>query len=219
KEPRRPCSFRAFFDMRNFYRLLLGGTNCNMVPRVSARVVRDGFTLVELLVVISVIAVLSTLFMAGFRSDGSALALDRSSRAFTQSVDQVRSLSLSGGQHEGETVSGGFGFYTQEGQGDIILFADCNGDGEYQENGASSTCVASASEQVEVVQLESGITLSSVTPCTSGACTITVVFVPPYAMSSFSPALAGTEAVFILSGREGATREVRINTLGVATIE
>jgi prepilin-type N-terminal cleavage/methylation domain-containing protein len=189
-----------------------------MVPGVSTRVAREGFTLIELLVVISVIAVLSTVFVVGFRSDGRSLALSRSSRVFIQSVDQVRALSLSGGQHEGETVSGGFGFYAQQDQGSIILFADCNGDGEYQENGASSTCAASASEQIEVIELEAGIVFDSIAPCTSGACTITVVFVPPYATSSFSPDLTGTEAVFVLGNEDGTTREIRINTLGVATV-
>lgn len=178
-----------------------------------------GFTLIELLVVISVIAVLSTVFVAGFRSDGRGLALERSSRVFIQAVDQARSLSLSGGQHEGETVSGGFGFYAQEDTGDIILFADCNQDGEYQENGASSSCAASASEKVETISLESGVTFDSITPCTSGACTLTVVFVPPYATSSFAPDLTGVESIFILRNQDGATKEIRINTLGVATIE
>jgi len=178
-----------------------------------------GFTLAELLVVVSVIALLSTVFFAGFRSDGQALALERSARSFVQTVDQVRALSLSGGQHEGQTVSGGFGFYVQQDQGSVLLFADCNGDGEYQENGASSTCADDASEAVETVALESGITFDSISPCTSGACTLTVVFVPPYAASTFSPNLVGTEAIFVLKNSQDTTRQIRINTLGVTTTQ
>lgn len=169
--------------------------------------------------VIAVIAILSSLFFAGFRQDGQALALERSSRSFVQAIDQARSLSLSGSQHEGQTVSGGFGFYVQQDQGSILLFADCNGDGEYQENGASSTCADDASEEVETIALESGITFDTITPCTSGACTLTVVFIPPYAASTFSPNLVGTEAIFSLINSQSDTRQIRINTLGVTTTQ
>lgn len=178
----------------------------------------EGFTLAELLVVIAVLSILSASFIISFRSSGNELALERSARRVAEVVDQARSLSLSGAQHEGVTVSGGFGLFVQEGTDEMYLFADCNGDGEYQENGAASSCPASASELVEVVQLERNIVFEDITPCSSGACTLTVLFVPPYADASFSPALTGTEATFTLSEPSGATTNVGINSLGVATI-
>lgn len=177
-----------------------------------------GFTLIELIIVIAVLSILSATFVFGFRSSSNELALDRSARRLIQVVDQARVNSLSGVQHEGVAVPGGFGIFVQEGTDSIYVFADCNGDGEYQENGSASTCEGGASELVEEVMLEDGISFATIVPCTSGACTLTVRFMPPYATSTFSPALTGTEAVFILEDRSGTTTEVRMNTLGVSRI-
>src|SRR3989338_367144 len=127
--------------------------------------ISKGFTLIELMVVTSIIVLLTALAFPNYRGGSQRLALQRSAHQLAQDLRRAEELALSSQQFGGE-VPKGYGIYFNRNQSNqYILFADL-GDGDRQ--------YTDSSEKVETITLEGKVVISALSPEFASA--LTVVF-------------------------------------------
>lgn len=203
----------------------------NLQPTTHNLQPSSGFTFIELLTVMAVTIILSGIVLVNFRKGERNLALQRSAQIITQTINQAITSSLAGKRHSnlaGTISQGGFGIYIEKGASSAILFADCDSEIDYDSSGSAGSCIdallgagSSYPEKVELKNLESNITISSITPCSGGPpCVLNITFLPPDPQTQFNPALgAASEAIIVLQDNTGNEVTVYVNKLGVTRIE
>lgn len=203
----------------------------NLQPTIHNLQPSSGFTFIELLTVMAVTIILSGIVLVNFRKGERNLALQRSAQIITQTINQAITSSLAGKRHPdaaGTINQGGFGIYIEVGASSVVLFADCDSEGDYDLSGSAGLCIDALSgagssypEKVELKNLESNITISSITPCSGGPpCALNIVFLPPDPQAFFNnSSLAAGEASIQIQDTTGNTLIVKVNALGVTYIE
>jgi len=180
------------------------------------------FTLIEILVVVSVILILSVIAIPRFRTVNSDMALDRAAYKLARDIRNIEEMSMSAKPFKSPYFpTGGYGIafdYTNKPKS-YILFADCNNNGDYDVGNASIlSCSVSQSspnaypELIEEVFLESGIILLRATPPV-----FKLTFVPPDPEVKSQPSSASNPSVILYS--KGKQREVSINNVGLVEIK
>jgi prepilin-type N-terminal cleavage/methylation domain-containing protein len=182
-----------------------------------------GFTLIELVVVVSVIAILSVVFLANYRGGEGEFALKRSAHRMAQDIRDAEERSTATQDFKG-IYQGGYGIFLTEGSSSYILFVDCNGDGLYNEGAyncqdcTSGSCIAgSFTEEVESLSLEEGSLISNLVPDTSG--NLSISFLPPDPSVLFSP--DASEITIQLQGEAAGdtrTETISVNEIGLITV-
>jgi len=198
---------------------------------------KNGFTLLEITVVVAVIALLSTIFLANYRGGDKQYALLRASHKLSQDLRTVEEMALSSRKTPiekfgGTFPKGGYGIYvTTDPTSDcqsysqgycIILFADCDGEGDYdywgtgQHDCASSESGSGNSVDNEIIKeftLEGGVKVAGL-PDPSHPLIIT--FLPPEPTLVIKNGGDPLESAFIklsYEGKEGG-KQININRLG-----
>lgn len=150
--------------------------------RVAAK---DGFTLFEVLLVIAIIGIMSTIALLSFDRGDAALELQRVRFSVEQGLENAKSNAFNGLLHHGDHVES-FGVHIKEGENSIVVFADCNGDNQYNEDGQDSTCGANKhSEKRYSIEFEGEFSITDVEPCTSSGCVLSIMFRSPFATVDF----------------------------------
>jgi len=160
----------------------------------------EGFTLTELLVVISIIAVVSTVVFANYRQGEKQFSLQRSSFGLVQGIRSAQNMAM-GAHLVGGVVPEGYGVYFNLAvPSQYVLFAD-NGDGLY---GTGDT-------DIDTLQLETGITITNLS--TGG--TLIVVFFPPDPSVLISGNEGITSASITINYDGGPAKIVSVNKVGL----
>ncbi|OGZ61133.1 MAG: hypothetical protein A2932_00245 [Candidatus Spechtbacteria bacterium RIFCSPLOWO2_01_FULL_46_10] len=184
----------------------------------------SGFTLIEIMIVVSIIAIIAGAFFLNLREGERNLALQRSAQLVIQAVEEARNSTLANRLHAGTVSAGGYGVRFQDGLSSVIVFADCNQDGRYNASGGASSCIEAASgplnfaELYSIIELEEGVTISGITPC-DGPCVLDLKFSSPNANAVFGPSLVGADAFITLQGSDGDQLSVVINGLGISRVQ
>ena len=132
-----------------------------------------GFTLIEITIVVSIIIILGTIFIANYRGGEKQFALKRSAHKMAQDLRGAQEMAMSArpttpASFQGAFPKGGYGIYFEKGARSYILFADCDGNGLYSESGSASSCAAakeegaSFPEKLEEFYLEEGIYIKAI---------------------------------------------------------
>lgn len=135
----------------------------------------NGFTIIEGLVVLAVIAVVATIVLANLRFGQKKTILDNEALRLTQLIRRAKTSALGSVTFQGGVPGGGYGVSVDSGQANnvAILFADRNGvSGNQRFDGAYDRC---DQECVERLVLSSGVILANVQP----AVPLDVTFLPP----------------------------------------
>jgi len=145
---------------------------------------KKGFTLIEITVVVAIIIILASIFIANYREGEKQFALQRSAHQLAQDLRGVQEMAMAGQEFDNFFPAGGYGIYFEEGLNSYILFADCDGDGKYDESGDASNCDPETAdpdnpypEMIERVYLEDDIMVSSLSSDVGDILEIT--FFPP----------------------------------------
>ena len=200
--------------------------NCSYLIMSSSK----GFTLLELIVVIGIVATLSSIVLGGYRSGEDKFALQRSANKLSQDLRRAENMAMTGKSAPitfGEIFpSGGYGFYfdtatTTGGAGHYTFFCDCNDNAEYESSGSAISCASSTvatafPELMETLSLETGVTISNVSPTTA----LSITFYPPDPIIKITGADSASydEAVITLD-LFGETKTITINTVGLIDID
>ena len=177
------------------------------------------FTLIEITIVVTIIALLGTIFIANYRGGERQFALKRSAHKLAQDLRSAQEMAMSSqttpSEFGPETFpKGGYGIYFEDGAGSYILFADCDGDGLYDSTGGSLSCqdateVTPYPEKIEEIFFEEGISVNSLFPVSPN---ISLTFFPPDPVLSIKP--TSNSASVVLSF-DGQTKTVSINSVGL----
>jgi len=142
------------------------------------------FTLIEMLVVVSIIVILSAIVVSTYRSSQNRYILESDTQTFVSNVRRIQSLGLAAQKFCSNSQEGGYGI---ELGADIkgknlkkyILFADCNDNKKYDEN----------DELIENINLN---IKDSIEYCPTSSCNnLRIMIKPPN--QSFSIILNGLE--------------------------
>lgn len=185
-----------------------------------------GFTLLEITVVVSLIVILSTVFIANYRGGEKQFALKRSSHQLAQDLRGAQEMAMSS-QKTGEAFpKGGYGIHLQEDSNSYILFADCDGDGKYDETGNVFITCAEATpdnpfpEAIKEIFLEEGIEVSALEPYAldpySGDKTLEITYFPPDPIVTITPAASSAS---IALSFDGSTKTIYLNSGGLIDID
>lgn len=112
---------------------------------------RGGFTLVELLVSIAIIAMISTLVMTDYAKNGKAGNLRMGAQKMASDIRLMQGNSLGLRNFQGNRASGGWGFRGKKTDGYYYLFADMDGNRMF-----------TAGELYQKVDLPPGITITNI---------------------------------------------------------
>lgn len=160
-----------------------------------------GFTLAEMLVIMFIISLLSTLILANYRGGQRQYALNDATKKLLSDLRKAQNMAISGSGN-----SKGYGISAVSSSTSYIIFGDNNGNFRYE----SGTDVV-----LETISLPLGIKILSVSPLLGGR--LSVVFAPP-APTTFINAQStlGLSATFTLQTDDGSlTKTITTTTAGL----
>ncbi|MCD6500496.1 type II secretion system protein [bacterium] len=169
----------------------------------------EGLTLIELIVVISIIGLLSGILFLGKINEERKLALGRSAFVLTQDLREMQEMAMGIGEVDcNGSFTSSFGAHFNSSWKDYyILFADCN-DNENWDGGDLDNLIRK-------VNLERGVEISGLKPTSS----FSIVFEPPDPITYINQKDWGEVAEITLQLDTGASKKVKINSAGKIEIE
>jgi len=176
---------------------------------------KKGFTLAELLVSISIIALFATLTVMNFRLGQNSAELNLSAQKLASDIRRVQGYALSSEDFNGARAENGWGIhFIPAGADRYIIFCDEDGDKVRRTNGA---------EDVEEIFLSEGIEINKLLidggNATGGK--LSVVFMPPDPTANICDVMCnGNEidaSVILTNGDD--TKTVDFNIFGLVDVK
>jgi len=184
-----------------------------------------GFTLAEVLMVIVIMLFLFPMVLTNYNAGDKQFSLYRSAHDLAQDLRGAQEMAMTGkatpvqfGDDE-NFPAGGYGLFFEDYRNSYILFADCDGDNEYDASGVVATKCSEATpanpypEKIKEIFLESGVIISSLIPSSP----LTIVFFPPIPRITINQS-SNKEAVINLE-LGGKSKIVTINTAGLIDVD
>jgi len=166
----------------------------------------SGFTIIELIIVVSVMAIMTAVLLVNWQPAEKALALRQATHQLSQDLRRTVQLSLAAGESHCSTLReqyNGFGIWTQDGGASYIIFENCTADYEWS---------GEASEDVLLQNITIGEDLRFQNTLPSSP--VHVVFIPPEptVFVNNSTSTNATFTVEIIGG--SGSQQVEINPVG-----
>jgi len=184
-----------------------------------------GFTLAEVLIVIAIMLFLLPMVLTNYNAGDKQFSLYRSAHDLAQDLRNAQEMAMTGKttpvQFGENFPAGGYGLFFEDYKNSYILFADCDGDNEYDASGIAASCAEASSasgesypEKLQELSLESGVVILSLTPSSP----LTIVFFPPIPVITIRPQPSNNEAVInlVLGGK---SKIITINTAGLIDVD
>ena len=172
---------------------------------------KSGFTIMELLVVLAIIAIISGFMVVNFRKGEEGGRLVRSAQQIAQNIRKVQNMALSSVEYQGEIPYAYGVYFSRDITDSYILFADKNPD-SFRYNGEPPD------KKIETINLERGIVIDSISPSPF----LHIAFSPPNPLTFIN--VDQPEATITIK-KEGATcpsfncRKIKVKNTGWMTIE
>ncbi len=168
---------------------------------------QNGFTIVEMIVSVSIVVLLTGLFLANYHAINKRSEINMVAQKMLSDIHLAQSKSLSLEEYGVDNIPlGGWGIHLVEGESGYIIFADDNGDKEYNIGEADETMGAKNISMTNVVI--SNIDLDN---------SLDIIFLPPNPTVYFNGE-SGQAFNITLSDGE-SEKNIAINFLGVVDVE
>jgi prepilin-type N-terminal cleavage/methylation domain-containing protein len=174
-----------------------------------------GFTFIELIVVIAVIAILTTISFPYYNSIKKNLALERSAAKLVQDIRRAQEMTISGQSPSGVFPKGGYGIYLNKNNTDYVLFKDSD-----EGKTCNNNCNSSSPEKIETIALDSKIEVGNLDDNK-----IHLIFLPPdpvvYLTNQSGSDLGVSVTTIRISiiGEPSKYKDIKINRAGLVWIE
>jgi len=171
---------------------------------------KNGFTLVEILVVVFIIAILTSVLVTNFPKGRQQFALQRAAHKIIQNLRKAQEMAMSAREEIclGGEKADGFGIYfSQSSPNSYLLFANCD---EFYNYDATS-----GDKILENIDLEKGIKIYNLLPVL-----LSITFVPPSPITYIN-GFPGLEAQIVISLESDTSKikVIRVNKAGLIEIE
>ena len=171
---------------------------------------RQGFTLMELLIVIAVIGIISTMLVVNWRKNEKQYQLQRAAQEIVQNIRKVQDMALNSFKYEGEIPDYSYGlFFDKDDNNSYIVFGDRNGNNTYQ----------ASDMQIENVSIETGIEINSLS---SENQNLHITFSLPDGFTGIEPSADSATIIIKKTGKSCPSNDCKniiINKTGQITIE
>lgn len=164
---------------------------------------QSGFTLMELLVVFSIMAILTALFLVNFRASGDQSKIGLIAHNMASDIRSSQSKTLGAVKYEGSVPEGGWGIHIEEGKSQYTVFADIDGDAAYDAPGETSA----------VKKFDDTVTVLSI----DQAGTVDIVFEPPDPTTYINGTSTGSVMITLADERNN-NEVVRVNFFGLIEV-
>ncbi|MFH1523316.1 MAG: prepilin-type N-terminal cleavage/methylation domain-containing protein [Patescibacteria group bacterium] len=165
-----------------------------------------GFTLIELLVSISIIGLLSAIFLVNYRATSQRSQLNITAQKVASDIRLAQSNSLGSVEYDGSIPDGGWGAHFSEGESYYYVFADLDANNQYDEGEASEELGG------KVVDLPAGITINSINIGTL----VDIVFLPPDPITYINNDNSGTVEIELADNI--SSKIVTVNFFGLIDV-
>ncbi|MCP6718329.1 MAG: prepilin-type N-terminal cleavage/methylation domain-containing protein [Patescibacteria group bacterium] len=182
-----------------------------------------GFTLAELLIVITIILLFFPMVISNYNTSEKQFSLYRSAHNLAQDLRDTQEMAMTGQltplSFDQSFPRGGYGLYFKDLKNSYILFADCDGDNEYDSEGIAATCTDATvedpyPEKLQDLSLEPGVLISNIIPQSP----LVITFLPPTPLITINPQPFDNQAVISLTFSRN-TKTVSINTVGLIDVD
>jgi len=174
-----------------------------------------GFTIVEFLIVISIVGILSVIAFPNYRSTQQRLALQRSASKLAQDIRRSQEMSMSMKELSTGNLPKGYGTYINKNDSDCPdddcyhIYADIDGDERYD-----------SGEKVETIFLEKEVYIENFVPFSNN---FSINFKPPDSTVKMKDQ-AGTESdavtiIVALKADLSKTKTIKVNKAGLIYVE
>ena len=193
---------------------------------------QNGFTLLELTVVIAIIILLSGIVLANYRVGEREYALLRSAHKLAQDLRTAQKMAMASEtlpasfvNDVGSFPKGGYGIFFQNNLSSYTLFADCDDDEEYDVSGAASSCAEATAgipypEKIKELSFgETGIKISKLQVDSLETSSLNVTFFPPDPVIEIESGGQSYDLAIITLNIDGKIKTVKINTVGLIEID
>lgn len=170
-----------------------------------------GFTLIEVLVIISIITIMTVALFSNYGKNNEMFALERSAQKLEQDVRRTQDMAMSG--FEGSSSILGYGIYfNTSSPNSYIIYREINDVTPVMSYETGDTIK-------ETVSLEAGIKICSLTDSTSVS-TLSVSFEPPNPLTYIDAVSSGKTAIITLCliSDVSRTRTITINNAGMVQV-
>jgi prepilin-type N-terminal cleavage/methylation domain-containing protein len=168
------------------------------------RFASNGFTLVEMLVVMFIIAIISLLILTNYRSGQKAYALSQASQKVVSDLRRAQNMAMSGKKSVTETIYD-YGIHFDASSSYYTIFADKQVNNERYNS--------SLDAQIEKIDLTNSIKIKTVSPNSSG---LDIVFEPPNPKTYINKTATGPATITLQYGDDASlTRTVTVTTAGL----
>lgn len=164
-------------------------------------------TLVEMLVVLTIISILTLIVVPNYKSGNSQLALQRSANKFSQDIRQAEEMAFSGKKYQ-DYAPPGYGIYLEENKTSYSLYVDANKNEKYDDG-----------EAVSQLNLEKGVYIKSVSSVNKKA---SINFRPPDPVVNLDISPTGQDSITIVLALESdqtKTRNIIANKIGLIYVQ
>ena len=164
-----------------------------------------GFTLVELLMVISILLIFTAISLPNLKRGDELFALQRAANKLAQDLRIANEMAMAGKLIGSQFPRGGYGIYFPSTSGQYYLFADSNGNSVYD---GGDSIVENLSLQ------EKGVIIQSISP----APPLSIVFFPPDPIVKINGSTSTSATIVLQQIQSGKTLQVRVNNAGLIEI-
>ncbi len=171
---------------------------------------QNGFTLIEMLVSIAILALLSTVIIANYRAGQRQVNVQNAANQLASDLRVAQNYTLSGKENaSGNFPTGGWGVHLVNGNASYILFADNNGNYTYD-----------AGEEFKTLNLPNKTQISAIQINGSDTSPLDIVFEPPDPTTYIDGTKNNNDAeITLIETDSSKTKKVKVNCFGLIEVE
>ncbi len=163
----------------------------------------NGFTLIELTVVLAIIAILTAVFLASFRVGSEPSKIKLVSHNIVSNIRLAQSNTLGAVKYEDQVPEGGWGVHMEEGNSRYAIFADINANHSYNEIDEKFV-IKDFSENIQITSIDHGDSVD-------------IVFDPPDPTTYINGTSTGSVLISLIDDQDNS-ESIRVNFFGLIEV-
>ncbi len=163
----------------------------------------NGFTLIELMVVLAIIAILTAIFLASLRVGSEPSKIRLVSHNIVSDIRLTQSNTLGAVKYEDQVPEGGWGVHMEEGNSQYAIFADINANHSYNATDEKFV-IKDFSKDIQITSIDQGDSVD-------------IVFDPPDPTTYINSTSTGSVLISLTDDQDNS-ESIRVNFFGLIEV-